>query len=189
MTLDWPAQGGGGGIVMPLERNRWIVTLVGRHGDIPPADREGFLAYAGRRRTPTVYDAIKNAKQLGEIARFGFPASVRRHFDRLEKFARGLLPLGDALCRFNPVYGQGMSVAAQEAGLLHALLHKRAHELDPLAGLAPDFFAAAAPLIDMPWSLAAVPDLAHSRTQGQRPEDLQQRLDFGEGLNRPQADV
>ena len=91
MTLDWPAQGGLGGIVKPLERNRWSVTLVGRHGDIPPTDREGFLAYAGRLRTPTIYDAIKNAEQLGEIARFGFPASVRRHFDRLKKFPRGLL--------------------------------------------------------------------------------------------------
>ena len=88
VTFDPPAEGGCAGIMMPLERNRWIATLVGRHGDKPPADREGFLAYAKQLRTPTIYDAIKKAEHLGEVTRFGFPASVRRHFDRLEKFPR-----------------------------------------------------------------------------------------------------
>jgi 2-polyprenyl-6-methoxyphenol hydroxylase-like FAD-dependent oxidoreductase len=184
MTFDSPAEEGVGGIMLPLERNRWIVTLVGRHGDNPPADREGFLAYAKQLRTPTIYDAIKKAKQLGEVTRFGFPASVRRHLDRLEKFLRGLLPFGDAICRFNPVHGQGMSVAAQEASLLHELLQRRANEPEALAGLASAFFSEAASLIETPWALAAVPDLAHPKAQGERPEDLEQRLEFGEALNR-----
>jgi 2-polyprenyl-6-methoxyphenol hydroxylase-like FAD-dependent oxidoreductase len=184
MTFDSPAEGGVGGIMLPLERNRWIVTLVGRHGDKPPADREGFLAYAKQLRTSSIYDAIRRAEPLGEIARFGFQASVYRHFDRLGKYPRGLLPFGDAICRFNPVYGQGMSVAAQEASLLHELLQKRLGEPDPLAGLAVAFFAEAATLIETPWALAAVPDLAHPSTEGHRPEDLQQRLEFGDGLNR-----
>jgi 2-polyprenyl-6-methoxyphenol hydroxylase-like FAD-dependent oxidoreductase len=184
MTFDSPAEGGVGGIMLPLERNRWIVTLVGRHGDKPPADREGFLAYGKQLRTSTIYDAIRRAEPLGEIARFGFQASVYRHFDRLGKFPRGLLPFGDAICRFNPVYGQGMSVAAQEASLLHELLQKRLGDPDPLAGLAVAFFAEAATLIETPWALAAVPDLAHPSTEGHRPEDLQQRLEFGDGLNR-----
>jgi hypothetical protein len=77
-----------------------------------------------------------------------------------------------------------MSVAAQEASLLHELLQKRLGEPDPLAGLAVAFFAEAATLIETPWALAAVPDLAHPSTEGHRPEDLQQRLEFGDGLNR-----
>jgi 2-polyprenyl-6-methoxyphenol hydroxylase-like FAD-dependent oxidoreductase len=184
MTFDSPAGGGLGGIMLPLERNRWIATLVGRHGNKPPADREGFLDFAIQLRTSTIHDAIRRAEPLGEIARFGFQASVYRHFDRLENFPRGLLPFGDAICRFNPVYGQGMSVAAQEASLLHALMQKRLGEPDPLAGLAVAFFTEAATLIETPWALAAVPDLAHPRTEGHRPEDLQQRLEFGDGLNR-----
>ena len=181
-TFDPPAEGGCAGIMLPLERNRWIATLVGRHGDKPPADREGFLAYAKQLRTPTIYDAIKKAGQLGEVTRFGFPASVRRHFDRLETFPRGLLPFGDVLCRFNPVHGQGMSVAAQEASLLRDLLQTRLGEPNPLAGLAVGFFAEATTLIETPWALAAIPDLAHPRTEGQRPDDLAQRLEFGAGL-------
>jgi 2-polyprenyl-6-methoxyphenol hydroxylase-like FAD-dependent oxidoreductase len=147
-TFDPPTEGGLAAVMFPLEHDRWIVTLVGRHGEKPPGDRDGFLAYAQRLRTPTIYDAIEKAEQLGEIARFGFPASFRRHFDRLVEFPRGLLPFGDSICRFNPVYGQGMSVAAQEARLLHELLERHAAEPDPLAGLAPAFFAESASLID-----------------------------------------
>ena len=181
-TFDPPTEGGLAAVMFPLERDRWIVTLVGRHGEKPPGDRDGFLAYAQRLRTPTIYDAIKKAEQLGEIARFGFPTSFRRHFDRLVEFPRGLLPFGDSICRFNPVYGQGMSVAAQEARLLRELLERHAAEPDPLAALAAAFFAESVSLIETPWALAATPDLAHPKTVGQRPEDLQQSLDFTETL-------
>jgi hypothetical protein len=168
--------------MLPLERNRWIMTLVGHHGHKPPGDWDGFLAYARQLRTPTLYNAIRGAKRLGEVARFGFPASVRRHFDRLEGFPRGLLPFGDAICRFNPVYGQGMSVAAQEACLLRELLQKQARETDPLGGLAPAFFSEAESVIETPWALAAIPDYAVPETEGQRPDDLEQMLEFGAGL-------
>jgi 2-polyprenyl-6-methoxyphenol hydroxylase-like FAD-dependent oxidoreductase len=184
MTFDSAPRGGRAGILFPLERNRWIVTLVGHHADKPPADRDGFLAYAQRLRTSTIFDAIKGAEQLGEMARFGFPASLLRHFERLGAFPRRLLPIGDAICRFNPVWGQGMSVAAQEARLLRDLLRRRAAAPDPLAELAPAFLAEAAALIETPWAMAAVPDLAHPETVGERPRDLEQRLAFGEALNR-----
>src|SRR5262249_46450410 len=104
-TFTSPAGGGLGGILLPLEQNRWIVTLVGRPGGSRPGDWAGFLAYAQRLRTPTIHDAIKEAEPLDPIARFGFPTSTRRYFDRLEGFPQGLLPFGDGICRFNPVYG------------------------------------------------------------------------------------
>jgi len=182
MTFNPPGQGGVAGIILPIEGNRWIVTLVGHHGTRPPTDWTGFIAYAQQLRTPTIYKALKHAKQCVEITRFGFPASVRRHFDQLEEFPRGLLPFGDAICRFNPTYGQGMSVAALEAYQLRGLLERHAGEPDPLAGLATDFFTEAALLVDTPWFLAAPPDLADPRTTGQRPENFEQALAFSEGL-------
>ena len=59
--------------------------------------------------------AHKDAKQLGEIARHVLPCNLRRHFERISEFPSGLLPIGDAICRFNPIFGQRISVAAQEA--------------------------------------------------------------------------
>ena len=60
-TFDPPTEGGLGAIMLPLERDRWIVTLVGRHGEKPPGESDGFLAYAQRLRTSTIYDAINKS--------------------------------------------------------------------------------------------------------------------------------
>ena len=127
--------------MLPLEGNRWMVTIGGRHGDVPPGDPEGFLNYAKAMRMPTIYNAIRQARRMDGVARYGFPESVRRHFERLEFFPRGLLPIADAICRFNPVYGQGMSVAALEACLLRKLLETPGAGGDPIGCLARTFFA------------------------------------------------
>src|SRR6185503_583629 len=85
---------------------------------------------------------------------------------------------------FNPIYGQGMSVAAQEARALRQLLAARAGAADPLDGLAPAFFTAASALIEGPWAMAAIPDFAHPDTRGERPADLEQRLKVGLAMNQ-----
>ena len=182
MTFPQAPQSSRGALMVPIENGRWILSVGGAHGDTPPGDGDGFLSYVRQLRTPTIYNAIKHAKRVGEIARFGFPASVWRHFERLEVFPRGLLPVGDAICRFNPVYGQGMSVAAQEACVLRRLLGTRAAERDTLAGLAPVFFAEVQALIETPWAMAATPDLVFPQTRGERPPDFESRLNFGRAL-------
>jgi len=167
--------------LLPLEGNRWIVGLGGAHGDHPPGDPDGFLAFARSLRTATVFDAIRNAELVAPIARYVFPGSVRVHFERLADFPSGLLPLGDAICRFNPVYGQGMSVAAQEANLLRRLLEKAALQSDPFAGLASAYFAAVPDLLAVPWSTATM-DFVYPQTMGTRPPDFARTLQFGAGL-------
>jgi 2-polyprenyl-6-methoxyphenol hydroxylase-like FAD-dependent oxidoreductase len=100
-----------------------------------------------------------------------------RHFDKVERFPRGLIPLGDSICRFNPVFGQGMTVAAQEAVALGHILKSRQAEADPLAGLADAFFAEARATIETPWAVA-MSDFAYPQTRGDRPADFAQRLQF-----------
>jgi 2-polyprenyl-6-methoxyphenol hydroxylase-like FAD-dependent oxidoreductase len=171
-------------LVLLVEGNRWIVSFAGRYDDKPPADCDAFLMYARQLRTPTVYKAIRQARRPSEIVRFGFKASRWRHFEHLEKFPTGLLPFGDAICRFNPVYGQGMSVAALEADVLNGLLAVQSRESDGLATLAPAFFAEAEKLIETPWSMAAIPDFIDSRTEGQRPADFEEIIKFFAALLR-----
>jgi 2-polyprenyl-6-methoxyphenol hydroxylase-like FAD-dependent oxidoreductase len=187
MTFGQAPQNSRGGAMLPLEGNRWMVTIGGRHSDVPPGDEEGFLTYAKALRTPTIYNAISHAKRLDGVARYGFPESVRRHFERLDGFPRGLLPIGDAICRFNPVYGQGMSVAALEACLLKKLLERLGEDGDPIAGLASTFFAEMQTLIETPWSVAML-DFAFPETRGQRPTDFEITLKFGIALTRLAAE-
>lgn len=175
-------RGAGGAILLPLEGKRWIATIGTRHDEKAPADEAAFLAFAERLRQPTLHDAIRRSTLRGPVTRFGFPESLFRHYERLGAFPPGLLPIGDAICRFNPVHGQGMSVAAMEACALRRVLAQRAAETDPLNGLAPAFFTEAADLIETPWAMAAIPDFLHPKTRGERPPGFAKTIKFSLAL-------
>ncbi|MGY4233574.1 2-polyprenyl-6-methoxyphenol hydroxylase-like FAD-dependent oxidoreductase [Bradyrhizobium sp. USDA 4449] len=174
---------GRGGFVFPCENESWQVTLNGMHGDGPPDDLPGFIAFAKAFRTSTIYDALKGATPLGSIHRFAFPSSRRRRFDTMNAFPHGLLPIGDVVCRFNPAFGQGMTVAAQEVAVLERLLRERVGQPAPLDGLAETFFAAIESVLAAPWSVAES-DFMYEKTRGTRPADFVQRMKFSGALQR-----
>jgi flavin-dependent dehydrogenase len=176
-----------GAFLFPVENGRWSVSLGGNHGDGPPGDSEGFMTFAKELRTTTLFDAIRGAKRLGEITRYNLPASTWRRFDQLQTFPRGLIPVGDSVCRFNPVFGQGMTVAAQEAVALARLLESRARLADPLDGLGFVFLNEIQPLLGSPWA-TAVTDFIYPQTRGDRPPDFQRRMQYGAALTRLAAE-
>ncbi len=171
------------GLILPIEHGRWIVSIGRVHGDALPGEIEGFKAFVKAFRMPTFFDAISGAKHVGEIARYAMPASVRRHFDRLERFPAAMIPLGDSACQFNPIFGQGMSVAAQEAFVLRELLDLRRDRAAPLDGLAQDYLVRIQDLLEAPWAVAET-DFVHPKTRGARPPDLEKRLQYGAALTR-----
>jgi 2-polyprenyl-6-methoxyphenol hydroxylase-like FAD-dependent oxidoreductase len=94
------------------------------------------------------------------------------------------LPLGDAICVFNPVYGQGMTVAAQEAVLLRRLLGEASGSTALSPRLAEDFFAGVESILETPWAMSALPDLVFPNATGDRPSDFAQTLQFGAAVTR-----
>jgi hypothetical protein len=171
------------GYLVPVENNFWQVNLTGMHGQPMPESVGDFIAFAKTLRTQTIYDAIESAVPIGPIHRFGFPCSIRRRFETLDSFPDCLLPLGDVICRFNPAFGRGMSVAAQEVGALKRLIEARTSDADPLKGLAQSFFAAIQSFLAAPWAVAEN-DFIYEKTRGQRPNDLHQRLKFSFALQQ-----
>ncbi|MEU4380872.1 FAD-dependent oxidoreductase [Micromonospora echinofusca] len=151
-----------GGIVAVQEQGRFAVALSGMLGEEPPADDEGMTAFAETLAAPQIAELLRTAQPEGPPATMKFPASVRRRYERLRRFPAGYLVVADAVCSFNPVYGQGMTVAALEALLLRRLLRRSPDRL------ARRFFRGAARLIDGPWSIAVGTDLRFPEVPGRR---------------------
>ncbi|WP_433242524.1 FAD-dependent oxidoreductase [Streptosporangium sp. CA-135522] len=151
-----------GAALCAVEGDRWLVTLGGVAGVRPPVDPEGFFAWLDEVAPADVAAAVRAAEPLGEIGTARIPTSVRRRYERLSRFPEGLLVTGDAICNFNPIYGQGMSVGALYALAMRECLREGTGDL------ARRYFAAAAKALDPAWQLSSGADLALREAEAAR---------------------
>jgi 2-polyprenyl-6-methoxyphenol hydroxylase-like FAD-dependent oxidoreductase len=154
------------GILLAIEGDRSIVTLSGWHKDYPPHEEAGFLAFTRQLAMPDIYNGIKDATPLSEIAIHRFPSNLRRHYEKMARWPRGLIVMGDAVCSFNPVYGQGMTISALEAEALQQCLRQGDE------GIEQRFQQEIAKIISVPWMLVITEDFRYSQTVGKRPLGL-----------------
>ena len=160
-------------VALPVEGDRWIVGLGGWHMADPPATAAAFQAYAWRLPDLAVADLISRAEPLTDVSVARFPSSRRRLFEKAGRLPGGYVALGDAVCSFNPIYGQGMTCAARAATALGEALDR--HHRVPDAAMAHDFYGQVAEINETPWRFAVGGDFAFPATTGPRPRGIRLR--------------
>ncbi len=151
-----------GMFLLGYENDTWIFTVFGMVGHEPPGDLAGMLSFAQEYTPAHVLAAVRAAEPLGEVIRHRMPSSQWRRYDKMRRFPEGLLVCGDAICSFDPIYGQGMTVSALDAVALRDCLARSRHDL------ARRYFRAAAKSIGVAWRMGAGSDLAFPEVQGRR---------------------
>jgi 2-polyprenyl-6-methoxyphenol hydroxylase-like FAD-dependent oxidoreductase len=145
------------------ENDTVFFTVFGMAGNDPPTDLSGMCAFAEGFTPAHVLAAVRSAEPKGQVAQHRFPSSRWRRYDKARRLPDGLLVVGDAVCSFNPIYAQGMTVAALEALVLRDCLSRGANDLPRR------FFRAAAQPIGQAWQLAVGGDLSLPEIDGTPP--------------------
>jgi 2-polyprenyl-6-methoxyphenol hydroxylase-like FAD-dependent oxidoreductase len=155
------------GVLFPLEGDRWILTVAGTNGDLPPTDEGGFAAFVRQMRSPVLADVIEELEPLTPIVGYRRTANQRRHYEKLRRAPEGFVAVGDSACAVNPVYGQGMGAAALAAEALGRTLedHRRRAGRD-LAAASSRIQQAVARANAGTWMVATGEDLRYPGTTG-----------------------
>ncbi|HSS23184.1 MAG TPA: 2-polyprenyl-6-methoxyphenol hydroxylase-like oxidoreductase [Mycobacterium sp.] len=149
--------------ILHCENDTWVFTVFGVAGHEPPCDLEAMCEFVEDYAPAHMLAAVRAAEPIGAPTRHRQPSSQWRRYDKMRRFPEGLLVIGDAICSFNPIYGQGMTVAALEALALRDCLSRGTRDL------ARRFFQAGAAPIRQAWELSANPDLSLPEIDGTPP--------------------
>jgi 2-polyprenyl-6-methoxyphenol hydroxylase-like FAD-dependent oxidoreductase len=167
-----------GASLTPLEGDRWILTLNGAARDYPPTDEDGFLEFARSVRSPLLYEVLREAEPLTPIHGYQRTENIRRRYDKMPGMPARFIVLGDAACALNPVYAQGMTLAARQAAALDRSLGRWSGRSADLPRVARRAQRAAAKSVEGAWMIATGEDLRYPTTiggQARLPDRLVQR--------------
>ena len=148
------------------ENDTWTFTVYGMLGHEPPRDLAGMLSFASAYAPAYLLDGVRAGEPIGEATQHRMPSSQWRRYDKMQRFPDGLLVSGDAICSFNPIYGQGMTVSALDATALRDCLRHGSTDL------ARRYFRASAKPIGVAWQMAAGSDLAFPEVEGKRTRSM-----------------
>jgi flavin-dependent dehydrogenase len=143
-----------GAVALPVEDDRWLVGEVGFGSDRPPRDPAGFEAFLSTLRDPAIAGLVERCEPVSDVFVHRQTANERHAYERVGDWPDGLLVVGDALAAFNPIYGQGITVAAIEALLLRGALTGGLRRGSGARLM--DSFAAA---VRLPWAIATGEDV------------------------------
>jgi len=148
------------GLAVPVEHGQWLVAGAGFGDRRPPREEDGFGEFLTGLRDPAIADLVSLLEPVSDVSIHRQTANRRRRWDRVPHWPTGLLVVGDALCSLNPVYGQGITVAAQQAQVVSRAL-ERGHPVD--RALQRRMVA----VTETPWSIATTADLRQPTCPGE----------------------
>jgi 2-polyprenyl-6-methoxyphenol hydroxylase-like FAD-dependent oxidoreductase len=166
VSIQTPPAGKRLGVMFPIEDDRWMVTLCGFFGDHAPTDDDGFLSFARTLPTGEIAHVVATAEPLTPAVTHRLPSNQWRHYEKLARVPAAFVALGDSICSFNPIYGQGMTSAALQAVALGACLDR-----DGVTSprVPKRFYRAAKKVVSIPWQIAAGADFIFAETTGPKP--------------------
>jgi flavin-dependent dehydrogenase len=133
VAFPFPPRHFRGGVISPAENGTHFLTGIGMMKRYPPRDRDGLLEFLRSASTPLVHEVACRCEPLGEVATYRMPGNQRRRWEDMERRPEGFIVVGDAVASFNPIYGQGVTVAALAAVALRDQLSARDGDLTQFA--------------------------------------------------------
>lgn len=155
-----------GFVLVGNENNEWVLTLSAIAGDEPPTEYAKILEFLEQLAPVDVLAAVRAAQPMGQVSRYRVPSNRWRRYDKMRRLPDGLVVVGDAICSFNPIYGQGMTMAALDAVVLRDCLR------DEHRHLPRRFYHDSAKNIAVAWRTAVGADLALPEVAGPRPTSI-----------------
>ena len=154
-----------GAFIQSIEESTFSVTFSGYNNELAPKTNDDFLAYAQKLPVNDVVNFLQHAEPLTEIKIHKIPFQIWRRFDKAKNLPEGLLVVGDSHCRFDPLFGQGISVAAMEAVELQKCLLNKEHHTN---GFSQNFHRKISRIIKTPWDMATTEALRHPSIKGKK---------------------
>jgi len=165
ITIETPPAGKRAAFLVPIEGNRWMLTMGTWFGVPAPADEAAFRTAVAELPAGDIARVLERAEVLSPVAHHRLVTSKRRRYEKLDRMPAGFVALGDAVCSFNPIYGQGMSSAVLQA----VALGECVATMDNDVSLAKAFYKKAAKVIATPWSIAVGADFTFPECTGPKP--------------------
>ncbi|MET0695632.1 MAG: hypothetical protein ABWY56_16995, partial [Propionibacteriaceae bacterium] len=142
-----------GGLALPAEQGRWMVSAIGFGDQRPPRDNEAFEQFLRELPDPVLGDLVARSTPVSDVHVYRQTSNVRHPYEKVLDWPAGVVAAGDALCAFDPIYGQGITV-----GALQALLLRRAAERGLRPSGAGRLQRQLAASVATPWSIATSAD-------------------------------
>ncbi len=154
-------------ILYPIENNRWLLGFCTTPPHRLSKDEAALLDGLQQLPSPLIYNALKDAKPCTPIGIYYPPGNRLCHYETLKRQPERFVVLGDAVCSFTPLYGQGITVAALGVKTLEACLQNIVRQPSPsLTGLAKTFQKKLAKINAVPWIFATSQDAKYPSVRG-----------------------